>query len=112
MEETVPGETQKLYGNWTEIPINGQAGIWHVESSYTDFYGSLHNDEQGQEYRFKLVLPGPKQVVLTAEEAAMLSGNWAAGDVMGCASYYQAVKQASVRAWIIKMEPQEKKTAL
>ena len=98
MEETVPGETQKLYGNWTEIPINGQAGIWHVESSYTDFYGSLHNDEQGQEYRFKLVLPGPEQVVLTAEEAAMLSGNWVVGDVMGCASYYQAVKQASVRA--------------
>ena len=28
----------------------------------------------------------------------MLSGNWAAGDSMGRASYYLAVKQASVRA--------------
>ena len=37
MEETVPGETQKSYGNWTEIPINGQAGIWHVERSYKEF---------------------------------------------------------------------------
>ena len=98
IEETVPGETKKLYGNWTEIPANGEPGVWHVESSYTDFYGALHSDEQKKEYQFKLVLPGSEQIVLSAEEASMLSGNWAAGDSMGRASYYLAVKQASVRA--------------
>lgn len=98
IEETVPGETKKLYGNWTEIPANGEPGVWHVESSYTDFYGALHSDEQKKEYQFKLVLPGSEQIVLSGEEASMLSGNWAAGDSMGRASYYLAVKQASVRA--------------
>ncbi len=97
-EETVPGETQKLYGNWTEIATGDQAGVWHVESNYTDFYGNAHRDEERQEYQFKLVLPGSEQVVLSGEEAAMVSGNWSAGDIMGRASYYLAVKQASVRA--------------
>lgn len=94
----MPGETKKLYGNWTEIPANGEPGVWHVESSYTDFYGALHSDEQKKEYQFKLVLPGSEQIVLSGEEASMFSGNWAAGDSMGRASYYLAVKQASVRA--------------
>ena len=102
IEETVPGETKKLYGNWTEILANGEPGVWHVESSYTDFYGALHSDKQKKEYQFKLVLPGSEQIVLSGEEASMLSGNWAAGDSMGRASYYLAVKQASVRFCFIR----------
>ena len=97
-EETVPGETQKLYGSWTEIPSGDLAGIWHVESNYTDVYGVAHSDSTVQTYQFKLVLPGAEQVTLTKEDALMLSDSWSAGDAMGAASYYLAVRQAGVRA--------------
>lgn len=99
-EETVTGETQRLYGNWTEITSQLQENVWHVESSYTDFYGMSHRDDVMQQYEFKLILPGGEQVVLTESDAALLPGGWSAGDVMGRASYYQMVKQAGVRVYL------------
>mgnify|MGYP000329138344 FL=1 len=68
IEETVPGETRKNYGNWTEITSKIQENVWHAESSYTDFYGAVHRDDMAQQYEFKLVLPGAEQVVLTQED--------------------------------------------
>lgn len=100
VEETVPGETKKLYGSWTEIPVGDRAGIWHVESDYTDAYGAAHSDSTAQTYQFKLVLPGTAQVTLTKADMSVLSGSWSVGDVMGTASYYLTVKQAGVRAFL------------
>lgn len=98
IEETVPGETRKNYGNWTEITSKIQENVWHAESSYTDFYGAVHWDDTAQQYEFKLVLPGAEQVVLTQEDMAGLTGNWKPGDTMGAAAYYETVKRAFVRA--------------
>ncbi len=98
IEETVPGETQKSYGNWSEITSKIQETVWHVESSYTDHYGAVHSDDTAQQYWFKLVLPGAEQVVLTEEDIALMQGGWSPGDTMGTASYYQTVKQVRVQA--------------
>ncbi len=99
-EEMVPGETQKLYGTWTEILSENGNGVWHAESSYTDAYGVTHEDSTKQKYLFKLVLDGEEQITLTREDISVLPGNWSVGDSMGTASYYLAVKQAGVRAYL------------
>ena len=100
IEETVIGETQKHYGNWTELPSRTGETVWHVESSYTDFYGQTHRDDAMQQYAFKLVLPGAEQTVLTEADLPYLTGTWAPGDTMGTAAYYQSVKRAGVRAYL------------
>ena len=100
IEETVIGETQKHYGNWTELSSRTGETVWHVESSYTDFYGQTHRDDTMQQYAFKLVLPGAEQTMLTEEDLPYLTGTWALGDTMGTAAYYQSVKRAGVRAYL------------
>lgn len=100
IEETVLGETQKHYGNWTELASRSGENVWHVESSYTDCYGQPHRDDALQQYSFKLVLPGPEQTVLTEADMPYLTGTWAPGDTMGTAAYYQSVKRAGVRAYL------------
>lgn len=101
-EETITGETRKQYTHWTEIAWT-QDNAAHVESSYTDFYGSAQNDSNGAVWKWKLVLPGAEQVALSQEDVDVLAGKsaqWAPGDQMGAAAYWLMVKHAKVQAYL------------
>ncbi|MDD3252935.1 MAG: SpaA isopeptide-forming pilin-related protein [Lachnospiraceae bacterium] len=102
-EQTAGATQEAMVGKYTELPITtaNPAAVFHVQSSYTDGYGAAHEDTNGQQYAFKLVLP-ERFVTLTVEDIASMTdpGNWAAGDRVGTAAYYTRVQFANVRAYL------------
>ena len=102
-ETTVTEIVQAESGVWTELPIRFDEGklVGHIESSYRDCFGVMHQDREKQEYEFKLVVPD-RFVTLTQEDVAAMSspGAWAAGDLMSAAAYYLQVKDADVHAYL------------
>lgn len=90
-------------GQWTELPlstVNG-ATICHTNSNYTDAYGVSHTDDDLQSYTFRIVVP-EKQITLTQAniDAMGNQAGWSAGDKMGAASYYVAVRNANVKIYL------------
>ena len=102
-EKTVTSTIEVQVGQYVEIPVQNQDGnlVAHVESRYTDSYGTDHDDAARETYRFKIVLP-KKWETLTAEDIQKMAGagNWSAGDQMGAAAYYLRAKSASVKAYL------------
>ena len=86
---------------WTEISFTKEDNIWiaHQNGSYTDGYGTEHNDEAAVRYEYTLKLP-VRFVSLTEQDCADfgVSGELA-GTQVGSASYYLA-KGASVKAYL------------
>lgn len=102
-EKTTTSTIPVQVGRYVEIPMTFRDGymVAHVESRYTDSYGTAHDDADMQDYRFKIVLP-EKWETLTAEDIQAMkgSGNWSAGDQMGSAAYYLRAKSANVKAYL------------
>lgn len=86
---------------WTEISLSKEDNVWiaHQNGSYTDGYGTEHNDEAAVRYEYTLKLP-VRFVSLTEQDCADfgVSGELA-GTQVGGASYYLA-KGASVKAYL------------
>jgi len=90
-------------GQWVEIAVTDMKGkpVAHVNSSYTDAYGSSHNDTDLQSYMFRIVVLETQITLTQADIDAMgSSSGWSAGDTMGAASYYIQVKQANVKSYL------------
>lgn len=71
-----------------------------VNAAYTDAYGTAHtNAGQEQTIEFKAVLK-EKEVILSAEDVAILGAGFIAGWPMDSASYYVHVKKARAKAYL------------
>ena len=71
-----------------------------VNAAYTDAYGTAHtNAGQEQTIEFKAVLK-EKEVILSAEDVAILGAGFIAGRPMDSASYYVHVKKARAKAYL------------
>lgn len=102
VEQTTTVTQDVMVGQWIELPlstING-ATVCQADSSYTDAYGSAHADDDLQFYTFRIVVP-EKQITLTQADIDAMGnpGGWSAGDQMGAASYYVAVRNANVKIY-------------
>lgn len=82
--------------------VRGKDGAYviRVDAVYTDSFGVVHtNSGKEQLLEWKAVLK-EKEVILSKEDAAALSGGFAAGNPMDSASYYTHVRKASAKAYL------------
>ena len=88
---------------WQKIPAERKADgtyVLPVNAVYTDSYGTAHtNAGQDQTIEFKAVLK-EKEVILSAEDVAVLGAGFVVGHPMNSASYYAHVKQARAKAYL------------
>lgn len=88
---------------WVEIPAVRQADGTYVisaDAAYTDAFGVAHtNAGTDQTIEFKAVLK-EKQIILSAEDVALLGPGFIAGRPMNSASYYLYVKKARAKAYL------------
>lgn len=102
-EEQTTTMTQEVEVNkWVELPVQETAGTYvgHVDSTYTDDYGSFHEDTEKKTYQLRILLP-VKEITLTQEDVEQLpASDWMAGEEMGSASYYLNVKHGTAQAYL------------
>lgn len=90
--------------HWTPVTCITEENnrlIVHVDGSYSDEYGIVHNDDiTEQEYSFRIVLP-EKNIVLTEKDMSVLGmkSGWNIGDRMSAAIYYTTVKNTFAKAY-------------
>lgn len=101
-EKVIMGEQETDDDRWAELPVRiEESAAVHIDSNYTDQFGAVHEDSQGQSYDFRIVLP-KREIVLTEEDCSLLGENtvWSAGDVMAASVYYLQVKKLQVKAYL------------
>ncbi len=88
---------------WQKVPAERMADgtyVLPVNAAYTDSYGTAHtNAGHDQTIEFKAVLK-EKEVILSAEDVAILGAGFIAGRPMDSASYYVHVKKARAKAYL------------
>lgn len=102
-EQTVKSTQEVEMSRWTKLSAKETGGklVVHMDSSYTDRYGTSHNDTELQTYQMRVVLP-EREIILTQEDLDLMyaPGDWAAGAVMGSSAYYLNVQHARVQAYL------------
>lgn len=105
VEKTETRFMDREISEWVEVnSISDHAPlVAHIDSTYTDKYGKPHNDDTGQDYDFRLVLPGEMYITIEDEDLNTVGNTmigWKAGDQVGSGIYNLLVNKASVKAYL------------